>query len=250
MEEHYIWLFNKSDGRGLWGAAICSLLLHVLMVVVMATTSIFYPTVGDASKLDVVWLYPSFLLGGEPETPSPPVQSSPEMTTPVSPAREVNGESVTIPAPSAPEPARKTALLSPPQAAEEEAEPPAIAPEPLSEEPDSEPEMIIPVPTPPEQTAKTPAKPHEPVVKKEPPPPPEKVAAVPMEDKPKSKPSVENRDLAKPEKPAPSPPPSAKVVPPRETPPQTPKPPAVVQHVLRRARDNGRQVQAIYRVWL
>ncbi len=87
MEEHYIWLFNKSDKRGLFGAAFCSLLLHVLMVVVMATTSIFYPTAGDASKIDVVWLYP-FLFGGETDTP-PPAQSSPEMTEPVSPAREV-----------------------------------------------------------------------------------------------------------------------------------------------------------------
>jgi hypothetical protein len=233
MEEHYIWLFNKSDGRGLLGAAFCSLLLHVLMVVVMATTSIFYPTAGDASKIDVVWLYPSFLLGAETDTPSP-VQSSPDMAEPVSPAREA----VKTPAPPSvapePEPARETAPPSPPQAAEEEVEPPAIASEPVSTEPDTEPEMTIPAATAPVQTAKAEVKPQEePVAKKETTPPPEKAPPAKKEDEPKSKPPVENREPAKAEKPVPVPepaqPPSAKVVPPpRETPPQAPKPPAAV----------------------
>ncbi len=230
MEEHYIWLFNKSDNRGLLGAAFSSLLLHVLMVVVMATTSVFYPTAGDPSKIDVVWLYPSFLLGGETDTPSP-VKSSPEMTVPVSPVREVI-ETPAAPAVSPqPEPARETAPPSPPQVAEEEAEPPAIAPEPLSTEPDSEPEMTIPTPTAPVQTAKAEVKPQEPVAKKETLPPPEEVPAAKKEVEPKSKPSVDNRDLPKAEKPVPVPeptqPPSVKVVPPpRETPPLAPKPPA------------------------
>jgi hypothetical protein len=232
MEEHYIWLFNKSDNRGLLGAALGSLLLHVLMVVVMATTSVFYPTAGDASKIDVVWLYPSFLLGGETDTPSP-VQSSPDVAEPVSPAREVIETPAPPPVSSDPEPARKTAPPSPPQVAEEEVEPPAIAPEPLNMEPDSEPEMTIPAPTAPVQTAKADIKPQEPVAKKETTPPPEKVPAAKKEDKPKSKPPVDNRELAKAEKPVPVPeptqPPPAKVVPPpRETPPQAPKPPAAV----------------------
>lgn len=209
MEQHYTWLFNKSDSRGLWLASLYSLLLHVLMVIIMATTSVFYPTAGDATKIDVVWLYPSFLLGGETDTPSP-VKSSPEVTAPVSPA----------PPPVSPEPvpAREPAPPSPPQAAEEEVEPPAIAPEPLATEPDSEPEMIIPATAAPIQTA---------------PPPPEKVSPARKEEEPKSKPSVENSELAKVEKPVPVPappqPPSAKVVPlPSEAPPQAPKPqPAV-----------------------
>jgi len=231
MEEHYTWLFNKSDARGLWGAAFSSLLLHVLMVVVMATTSVFYPTAGDSSKLDVVWLYPSFLLGGKTDTPSP-VQSSPEATVPVSPVREVSEAQAPPPVSPEPEPARETAPPSPPHAAEEAAEPPAIAPEP-STEPDTEPEMTIPAATAPVQTAKAEIKPQEPVAKKET-PPPEKVSPAKKEEEPKSKPAVENRELTKAEKPvpvpAPTPPPAAKVVPPpRETPPQAPKPPAAVQ---------------------
>ncbi len=229
MEEHYIWLFNKSDGRGLMWAAFSSLLLHVLMVVVMATTSVFYPTAGDSSKIDVVWLYPSFLFGGETDTPSP-VQSSPEVTVPVSPVREATKAPAPPPVSPEPEPARETAPPSPPKAVAEEVEPPAIAPEPLSTEPDTEPEMTIPAATAQVQTAKADVKPQEPVAKKEPSPPPKK------EDEPKSKPSVESRELAKAEKPvpvpAPTPPPAAKVVPPpRETPPQpvaAPKPVAEV----------------------
>jgi hypothetical protein len=232
MEEHYIWLFNKSDNRGLLGAAFGSLLLHVLMVVVMATTSVFYPIAGDASKIDVVWLYPSFLLGGETDTPSP-VQSSPDVAEPVTPAREAIKAPVLPPVAPEPEPARETAPASPPQAAEEEDEPPAIATEQASTDPDSEPEMTIPAPTAPVQIAKTDVKPQEPVAKKEAPPPPVKAPPAQKEVEPKSKPPVDNRELAKAEKPVPVPepaqPPPAKVVPPpRETPPQAPKPPAAV----------------------
>src|SRR6266581_385313 len=209
MEEHYTWLFNKSDKRGLFGAAFCSLLLHVLMVVVMATTSIFYPTAGDASKIDVVWLYP-FLFGGETDTP-PPVQSPPEMTEPVSPAREVIAPPAPPPVSPEPEPARETAAPpSPPQVAKEEAEPPpAIDPEPLSTEPDSEPEMTMPAPPPPVQTAKAEVRPQEPVAKKETTPPPEKVpAAKKKEEEPKSKQAVDNQELKKAEKPVPVPAPT------------------------------------------
>ena len=72
--ENYLWLFNNhNDNRGLWGACLFSLLLHVIMFAIMATTTIFYPMTGENSKMDIVWLYPSFLLGGEAE----PVSVSP-----------------------------------------------------------------------------------------------------------------------------------------------------------------------------
>ena len=232
MDEHYIWLFNKSEDSGLLGAAFFSLLLHVLMVVIMATTSVFYPTAGDSTKVDVVWLYPSFLLGGESDTPSP-VLSTPEVTAPIPATSKAIEAPAPPPVPVEQETTRETASPPAHQAAEERAEPPATAPaEPLDMEPDSEPEMTIPAETASIQTAKAEVKPPEPVVKKETPPPPEKVPPARKEEETKSKPTVEKRELTKAEKPVTVPestqPPSAKVViPPHETPPQAPKPPAV-----------------------
>lgn len=150
MDEHYIWLFNKSDNSGLWWASLFSFLLHVAMFAVMATTSVFYPITSASEKIDVVWLYPSFLLGGETDAP-PPVQSSPVQEKAPSPlAGSAKASSPRQPPPIEPEPARKTEtrgvgnlpLLSPPPAREEEAKyvaPPAAAPLSTEEEPFSPP---------------------------------------------------------------------------------------------------------------
>lgn len=157
MDEHYIWLFNKSDNRGLWQAFFVSLLLHCVMIAVMATTSVFYPLAGDSGRLDVVWLYPSLRPGGETGTPPPPQ----EMQPPV--ASKNAGEAAPVKTVSArPEPARKTAetrKMEPvppppePSAVEEEVKPATSPPEPLLPEPEPEPEMRIPAQAPFPQTA-------------------------------------------------------------------------------------------------
>lgn len=157
MDEHYIWLFNKSDNRGLWWGFFVSLLLHCVMIAVMATTSIFYPLAGDSGRLDVVWLYPSLRPGGETGTPPPPQ----EMQPPV--ASKNAGEAAPVKTVSArPEPAMKTAetrkvepVPPPPErhAEADEVKPATSPPEPLLPEPEPEPEMRIPAQAPLPQTA-------------------------------------------------------------------------------------------------
>ncbi|HLO25386.1 MAG TPA: hypothetical protein VK187_04685 [Geobacteraceae bacterium] len=164
--ERILWLFNNyDDNRGLWGAFLASLLLHVLMFAVMATTSIFYPVTGDTSKLDVVWLYPSFLLGGNAE----PVAAPPEpvhVEEALAPPRE------RAPAPVAikplPEPEkiaskpRDTEPVQPPSPLRDEQKATAetAVPSPEPEESESEPEMTLPAAASP-QVAKTETKPSE-----------------------------------------------------------------------------------------
>ena len=88
--ENYLWLFNNhNDDRGLWGAGLSSLLLHVIMFAIMATTTVFFPMTGENSKLDIVWLYPSFLLGGDAE---------PDAALPATPPREQRYGSSSCPA--------------------------------------------------------------------------------------------------------------------------------------------------------
>jgi hypothetical protein len=71
-----MYLYDKSESRWLWWSFFCSVLVHVLMLAVMATTSIFFPMAGDNTRLDIVWIYPQFLFGGETGNPLP-LQSSP-----------------------------------------------------------------------------------------------------------------------------------------------------------------------------
>ena len=127
MDEHYIWLFNKSDNRGLLAGAFLSFLLHLLMFAVMATTSIFYPIAGDTTKIDVVWLYPSFLFGGETDS-QPSAQSTPEPPPPSPVVKEVEAPAPP-PASTEPPPAPKQVEQpSPPQTTKEEVAPPAAEP--------------------------------------------------------------------------------------------------------------------------
>ncbi|HEY6872537.1 MAG TPA: hypothetical protein VI298_07430 [Geobacteraceae bacterium] len=244
MEQHYIWLFNKSDNRGLWGAFLCSLLLHGLMFAVMSTTTVFFPLAGDNTKLDIVWLYPSLLFGGETETP-PPVQTLPpeEKQSPLSDSNETALKKLPV---QEREPVEKTAEArnlkdvapTPPSPApEEEVKPsPAVA-EPLSPETEPEPEMSLPVETPPVQPAEAKTEPHEKVAAKESPPPAEKVLAVEKKSEAKTNPPVDKTEIPKAVNPAPAPaatppPASASPVISRTTPLPNEKPQVPVQQTV------------------
>ena len=164
--EHYLWLFNnQNDRRGLWGACLFSLLLHVIMFAIMATTTIFYPMTGENSKLDVVWLYPSFLMGGDAEPvsalpaaprqeralPDSSEQQHPRKNEEIRP--EPQGEAVlSQKAKSAPAPA--------PAVEEDAGTNPEIAPTAPQDSPsEDEPEMVLPPVTSLQRVAAAAAKP-------------------------------------------------------------------------------------------
>lgn len=68
MKLDHIRLLDRSNDRGLWFGSFVSLLLHGLMFAVMATTSIFYPTTGNA-KFDYVWIYSASISAELPDSP-------------------------------------------------------------------------------------------------------------------------------------------------------------------------------------
>jgi hypothetical protein len=57
--ERYLSLLNNFDDGGIRKALLASLLIHIFMFVIMATTGVFYPETGDKPRLDIVWIYPS-----------------------------------------------------------------------------------------------------------------------------------------------------------------------------------------------
>lgn len=57
--ERYLCLLNNYDDYGIWKSFLASLLIHIFMFVIMATTGVFYPETGDKPRLDIVWFYPS-----------------------------------------------------------------------------------------------------------------------------------------------------------------------------------------------
>ena len=57
MKQNYIWLLNESSDRGLWFAALASLAVHGVLFAILAATSIFFPTIGNADNFDVLWNY-------------------------------------------------------------------------------------------------------------------------------------------------------------------------------------------------
>ncbi len=236
MEQHYTWLFDKSDSRGLWWASFCSLLLHGLMFAIMATTSIYFPLAGESSKLDIVWIYPSFLFGGEADStsppPTPPDEKAPSATKEftAAAARTVAEER---------QPARETATSLdraplPPPAPKTVTEPVRPAPpEPLiseeEPEPEAEPEMSIPQEQPPAPMKKATSEPQGRVVAKEPPAPLEKGQLTKKESEKKIEPPVKATDTmqAKVERPALAP--VSKPTAPSEQPPVSRKPPLPVE---------------------
>ena len=148
--EHYLWLFNNQhDDRGLWGACLYSLLLHVIMFAIMATTTIFYPMAGESSKLDIVWLYPSFLMGGDtvPVSVVPPVQQEEHVLPDSTEQHPQKKEEIR------PESSREAALIqkiktapSPAPSTQNFAEtnPELVPPAPQDSPSADEPEMVLP----------------------------------------------------------------------------------------------------------
>lgn len=132
------------------------------MIAIMATTTVFFPLTGENSKLDIVWLYPSFLLGGDAEpvaaAPAPPPREEQALSPSM---RELPQKAATPPQEPAEdaveteraEPARQPSP-PPPVAAPPKPEAVAAAPETAEPEPESEtePEMTLP-PATPQQTA-------------------------------------------------------------------------------------------------
>jgi hypothetical protein len=240
MEHHYIWLFDKSDRRGLWWAFLSSLLLHVLMFAIMATTTVFFPLSGNTTKLDIVWLYPSFLFGGETESPPSSQSQLPEEKAPVtSPAETASQKPAVQEREPIKEPAEtrneeRTPSPSPPPPQQEEIKPaPPLSSEPEAE-PETEPEMSIPVKAPALPPAEAKAETHETVAAKEPPPPAEKLQPAKKEIVAKNGPPADKSEKPKEEKPATAPetkhpPLVVPPVPPRPAAPQNEKPHAPVQ---------------------
>lgn len=164
--EEYTWLFNRRDYSGLASSFLFSVLFHVLLFAILASTSIYYPLTGDAEKIDVVWLYPSFLLGGQsepagqvdvPAMKEPVVTPSPTRVEALSPAEKVE------PARVAPvkEPAHGAVTELPPRLrpADAAVAEPVVTVPPIEEaEPETEPEMKIPaaIVPPPEVMAEKP----------------------------------------------------------------------------------------------
>jgi hypothetical protein len=84
--DHYIRLLTRKDDNGLGRALIASILFHVLLFAILTTTSIFYPTTGNAEKLDILWVYSSSLPGeptGAPDESAPQEEPSVNEDKPV-----------------------------------------------------------------------------------------------------------------------------------------------------------------------
>lgn len=185
------------------GAFFGSLVFHAALFAIMATTSVFLPPASDSEQLELFWLYPSFLLGGEAVSPVQPKafasQEIPDETARIRSAK-LSSEKKEMPAeaveaaspPTMHAPAERTSL--PPVAENVVAK--SVVTLPAEEEPQSaeEPEMTIPARV-------EPAKPPE--VKKAPPEPlPIKETAQMSETKPKVAPAK-----VVPVQPQPAPPP-------------------------------------------
>ncbi len=202
----------------------------------MATTSIYFPLVGESSKIDIVWIYPTFLFGGEGDSHAPPPSAPPEEK-----ASSIT-ERIAAPAekPAVQErPARETAAanrteqpsppLSSPPVREKAAEPVRPAPEPLTSEQeaesDTEPEMSIPQEKPLPPPKKVTSEPQGKVVARETPPPVEKGQPAKIEHEKKSGPPVIEAATAKARIESPAPTPVSKAPATLEQPPISRKPP-------------------------
>lgn len=185
MEEHYIWLFKRKE-NGLLKAFVFSVFFHVLMFAIMATTSIYLPLTDDSERLDVFWLYPSFLLGGEVTPPeqttvvtSQESSHNPEQTPPVAiPLKKIEAvENKEIP--HAPAERGPVAQPPPPPVAVREAVKPVVTVPAEEEEPEAaeEPEMTVPARIEPPKSEVKEARP-------EPPKPPVEETAKVSETKP------------------------------------------------------------------
>jgi len=57
--QEYVWLLDRCGERGLFIAAFFSLVVHAIVFGILVTTSVFYPTAGNAEKFDILWHYAS-----------------------------------------------------------------------------------------------------------------------------------------------------------------------------------------------
>ncbi|MBI1922566.1 MAG: hypothetical protein HYS23_15965 [Geobacter sp.] len=137
--DDYIWLFQRESKRDLVLSVVASLFLHLAMIVVMTTTSIFIPRIGKSQELDIFWLYPPFLYG------------SPKPVHPSLPRREIaRPENQMAFAP--PQPPEKKPVIEPPRVKEP---PPPPAPVEIAKpEPPAKSEMVYPVAEKPEPPPK------------------------------------------------------------------------------------------------
>lgn len=146
--DDYIWLFHNESKRDIFLSVAASLLLHLLLIVVMATTSIFIPKIGKSQKLDIFWLYPPFLYGA-------PARQAAHITEP---PRELKTGPVPKAALTPPSKPVKQPVIEavPPK----EPPPPPVVVEKVEPEPPAEAEMVLPAAEKPEPAAKHEIKPE------------------------------------------------------------------------------------------
>ena len=85
--EEYIWLINKENKFEMTWAICGSLIVHALLVLLLASTSIYYPAIGNVAKFDILWLSPSSTPMEAAATPDmvssqPPLSAMPWDLTP------------------------------------------------------------------------------------------------------------------------------------------------------------------------
>lgn len=56
-----VWMTRKASWYEMTGAFCGSLVIHALLFVLMASTSIYYPATGDIAQFDILWITPSTL---------------------------------------------------------------------------------------------------------------------------------------------------------------------------------------------
>ena len=57
--QEYIWLINRENKFEMTWAICGSLIVHTLLVLLLASTSIYYTAIGNVAKFDILWLSPS-----------------------------------------------------------------------------------------------------------------------------------------------------------------------------------------------
>jgi hypothetical protein len=85
--EEYIWLINRENRFEMTWAICGSLIVHALLFLLLASTSIYYPAIGNVAKFDILWLSPSSTPMEAAATPDmvssqPPLSAMPWDLTP------------------------------------------------------------------------------------------------------------------------------------------------------------------------
>lgn len=69
--DHYVWLLDKKDDKGLFWPFIGSLCLHGVLLLILATTAVFYPPTGSAERFNFIWVNTDSI-PGEPSASTAP----------------------------------------------------------------------------------------------------------------------------------------------------------------------------------